>query len=121
MVSNSLKYAGFGLAIAIALGLATTQGHSEIAISGGQKAPHAASVADAKPATNDLPKQSASLRVQCWQYGVKIIDEKNVFGIRLQNLIERDSLGFKGRDSNNGDIYVIPVNGDSTCLIKPLR
>lgn len=121
MVSNALKYAGFGLAIAIALGFATTPGHSEISIAGGQKPTSATPLPEGQPPATDPAKQSASLWVQCWQYGVKIIDEKNVYGIRLQNLIERDSLGFKGRDAKNGDIYVIPVNGDSTCLIKPLR
>jgi hypothetical protein len=121
MLFNSVKFAGFGLAIAIALGVAATRGHSEIAVTGGQKPANTAPVADKNAATGDLAKQGTSLQVQCWQYGVKIIDEKDVFGIRLQNLIERDSLRFSGRDSNSGDIYVIPVNGDSTCLIKPLR
>ncbi len=121
MSFNSVKIACIGLAIAFAFGFGATQGYSEIAIAGGQKPASAPQNAHALAPTDEPLKQSAPLRVQCWQYGVKIIDEKDLFGIRLQNLIERNSLGFKGRDSSNGDIYVIPVNGDSTCLIKPMR
>jgi hypothetical protein len=121
MLLNAVKIAGLGLVVAIVLGLASTHGHSEIAVSGGQKAAKAGPVVDAKPATGEPIKLGAPLWLQCWQYGVKIIDEKNIFDVRLQNLIERDSLGFKSRDANNGDIYVIPVHGNSTCLVKPLR
>ena len=121
MSFNSVKYTALGLAMAVALVFATAQGHSEIAVAGSQKATKAAPVADKKALTAEPMTGKASLRVQCWQYGVKIIDEKNVFGIRLQNLINRDSVGFKGHDSKNGDIYVIPVDGDSTCLIKSVH
>lgn len=122
MTFNSVKYAGLGLAIAIALGFAAVpQGRSEIAVAGGPKVTKAAPAADTKAQTGEPMSGGASMRIQCWQYGVKIIDEKDVFGVRVQNLIDRDSLGFKGRNSKNGDIYVIPVNGDSTCLIKPMR
>jgi hypothetical protein len=121
MTFKSLKLAGAGLAVAIAFGVAASQGYGEIAVTGGPK-PAAATVAvEAKGPKSEPIQLSASLWVQCWQYGVKIIDEKDVSGIRLQNLIERDSLGFRGRNSVNGDIYVVPVNGDSTCLIKPAR
>jgi len=121
MLFNSVRLLGFGLAIAIALSFAATHGHSEIAATGGQNPSNAALVTQAKTPTKELPKQDASLWVQCWQSGIKIIDEKDIFGIRLQNLIERESVGFRGRDSNNREVYVIPVNDDSTCLVKPSR
>jgi hypothetical protein len=119
MFIKSMKLRTLGLAIAIALGVATSAGHGEITVMEAKKPLSPA--ADGKGPANELLNLSASLWVQCWQHGVKIIDEKDVSGIRLQNLIERDSLGFKGRNSNNGDIYVIPVNDNSTCLVKPLR
>lgn len=121
MPFNPMKFAGAGLAVAIAFGLAASQGYGEISVTGGPKSAETAAAVEAKGPKSEPIRISASLWVQCWQYGVKIIDEKDVSGIRLQNLIERDSLGFRGRNSSNGDIYVIPVNGDSTCLIKPAR
>lgn len=121
MLSKSLKIAGFALAGTIVLCLATIQGHSEIAVTGVGTPTKAGPLAEPPAAVSQPGKQSAPLWVQCWQYGVKIIDEKNLFGIRVQSLIERDSLGFSGRDGSNGEVYVIPIKGDSTCLIKPLR
>ena len=117
MAVNLTRLLGFGSLIVIALGLTAPHAHSEIAITGGQLPPIAAPIAmAAAPAT-----ESPALWVQCWQDGVKIIDEKNIFGIRLRNLIEREAIGFSGRDSNNGNVYIIPVNDVSTCLIKSLR
>ena len=59
--------------------------------------------------------------MQCWQNGVQILDEDNIQGIRLQNLIDRDSVGFRGATSTEGQIHVIPVNDNSTCLVGPMR
>jgi hypothetical protein len=119
MLIKSMKLRTLGLAIAIALGVATSAGHGEITVTDSQKPAGAA--AEGKGPPSELVKQSAALWVQCWQHGVKIIDEKDVYGIRLQTLIERDSVGLKGRNSSNGDVYVTPVNDNSTCLVKPLR
>lgn len=121
MAFDFIRHAARALAIAIVLGVATSQGHGEIAVAGDQTPAKVAPPTDMTVIANEPVIGEASMRVQCWQYGVKIIDEKDVFSIRLRNLIDRDSLGFKGRNSNNGDLYVIPVNGDSTCLIKPMR
>ena len=115
MAVNLTRLLGIGSLIIIALGLTAPHAHSEIAVTGGRLPPKAAA-----PAT-ESPAQAQALWVQCWQDGVKIIDEKNIFGIRLRNLIEQETIGFSGRDSNNGNVYIIPVNDVSTCLIKSLR
>ena len=115
MAVNLTRLLGFGSLIVIALGLTAPHAHSEISVTGGRLPPMAAA-----PAT-ESPAQAQALWVQCWQDGVKIIDEKNIFGIRLRNLIEQEAIGFSGRDSNNGNVYIIPVNDVSTCLIKSLR
>ncbi len=115
MAVNLTRLLGFGSLIVIVLGLTAPHARSEISVTGGQPPPMAAA-----PAT-ESPTQAQALWVQCWQDGVKIIDEKNIFGIRLRNLIEQETIGFSGRDSNNGNVYIIPVNDVSTCLIKSLR
>lgn len=121
MLSTSMKIFGFGFAIALALGFAAPSSHSEIAVSGAKTVPKSVTKSKAAAAKDQRVSLGASHWVQCWQHGVKIIDEKNIFDIRLQKLVVQDNLGFRGRDSNSGDILVVPLNGESTCLIKPLR
>ncbi len=121
MAVNLTRLLGFGSLIVIALGLTAPHAHSEIAVTGGQLPPIAAPIARAPAPATESPTQAQALWVQCWQDGVKIIDEKNIFGIRLRNLIEQETIGFSGRDSNNGNVYIIPVNDVSTCLVKSLR
>lgn len=121
MSLSSLKHVTYGLVLAIALGVTAGQARGEIAVTADREPGDAIPAAAAKEPMKGSLKLGAPLWLQCWQYGVKIIDEKNLFSVRLQNLIERDSLGFRRNASNDADIYVIPVNGDSTCLVKPLR
>ncbi len=117
MFLSFIRYGVVGLGVAIAFGISIGSVHSEIEITG---------VRGAAPTTGAAITAGASarsplLRVQCWQNGIKIINEDNLRGIRLRNLIERDSVGFKGQDGSNGEVYIIPVNDDSTCLIKSMR
>ncbi len=116
MLLNLIRYGVVGLGVAIALGISIGSVHSEIEITGVRgAAPTSAAI------TAGASARSPLLRVQCWQNGIKIINEDNLRGIRLRNLIERDSVGFKGQDGSNGEVYIIPVNDDSTCLIKSMR
>jgi hypothetical protein len=116
MLLNLIRYGVVGLGVAIALGISIGSVHSEIEITGVRgAAPTGAAITAGASALSPL------LRVQCWQNGIKIINEDNLRGIRLRNLIERDSVGFKGQDGSNGEVYIIPVNDDSTCLIKSMR
>jgi len=117
MLRNMRKHLRFWPIVAIALALPANQGHSEINVPNdtiaAESAPPALAEVSAKELIQDTPFQ-----VQCWQNGVKIIDEKEFFGIRLRNLIDRETIGIRGRDSKSGDVYIIPVNENSTCLIK---
>lgn len=99
--------------VAIALALPANQGHSEITVPNDTIKAESTPLTLVEELTRDTPFQ-----VQCWQNGVKIIDEKAFFGIRLRSLIDRETLGLRGRDSKSGDVYIIPVNENSTCLIK---
>lgn len=116
MLPSFIRYGVIGLGVAIALGISIGSVHSEIEITGVRgAAPTGAAI------TAGASARSPLLRVQCWQNGIKIINEDNLRGIRLRNLIERDSVGFKGQDGSKGEVYIIPVNDDSTCLIKSMR
>ena len=116
MLPKFIRYGVVGLGVVIALGISIGSVHSEIEITGVRgAAPTGAAI------TAGASARSPLLRVQCWQNGIKIINEDNLRGIRLRNLIERDSVGFKGQDGSNGEVYIIPVNDDSTCLIKSMR
>jgi hypothetical protein len=121
MLIKSMKFLGVGLVAVLALGFATPQGHGEITVTSGKNPTKTAVGAKTKATTKDRVSLDTSNWVQCWQHGVKIIDEKGIFDIRLQKLIARDNLGFKGRDAKRGEVLVVPLNGDSTCLIKPIN
>lgn len=118
---TSVKFLGIGLITALALGFSAPQSHSEITVTSGVTP----TKTDADTKTETGGKNHAGLGksnwVQCWQHGIKIIDEKDIFDIRLQKLISRDDLGLRGQDSKHGSVFVVPLDGDSTCLIKPLR
>jgi len=117
---NSVKFLGIGLIATLALGLAASQSHSEITVTNSGTPKKTA--ADLKVETDG--KNNAGLGksnwVQCWQHGIKIIDEKDIFDIRLQKLISRDELGLRGQDAKRGAVFVVPLDGESTCLIKAL-
>ncbi len=109
-------WSAFGLVVATALGFSTDLVYGEIEIVGVQ-GPKSAGPA----LTGGVPGRSVSLHVQCWQNGVKIIDEVDLDGVRLRNLIEGGGVGLQGPDWKYGAVNIIPVNDASTCLIKPMR
>ena len=116
MLKKLLMCSAFGLVVATALGLSTGLVYGEIEIVGVQD-PESAGPAP----TSGAPDRSVSLQVQCWQNGVKIIDEVDLEGVRLRNLIDGDGVGLQGRNWKYGAVNIIPVNDGSTCLIKPMR
>ncbi len=121
MLTKSMKFLGIGLITLLVLGFAAPKGHGEITVTNGKKPPKSTVGAKTKATQKERVSLDTSNWVQCWQHGVKIIDEKGIFDIRLQKLIARDNLGFKGRDAKRGEVFVVPLNGESTCLIKPIN
>ena len=117
MLRNMRRHLRVWPIVAIALALPANQGRSEITVPNDTITAESAPLALAEISTEESI-QETPFQVQCWQNGVKIIDEKDFFSIRLRNLIDRETLGIRGRDSNSGDVYIIPVNENSTCLIK---
>lgn len=115
MLRKILIWSSFGLFFGTTLGLSTGLVYGEIEILGGQAS---------KPAdpelTTGVPGESIPLHIQCWQHGIKIIDEVGLDGVRVRDLIEGGGVGLQGDNWEYGDVNIIPVNDASTCLIKPV-
>lgn len=81
------------------------------------------------PAPDLAPVQQAApdgVHVQCWQEGIKIIDEQGLSEMALSDLLPRatgvtsfdgNSLGLKGRDGGGGRFLVVSVR-EATCLVR---
>lgn len=69
---------------------------------------------------------TTGVNVQCWQDGIKIIDEQGLSELALSNILPRtpgvnsfdgNSLGLKGRDGEGARFLVVSVR-DATCLVR---
>ena len=72
------------------------------------------------------PLTSQRFQLQCWQYGVQIIDERDLSAVTVNSLLSgpnpntvafQDTVGLKGLTGQDGSFTVVPVR-ESTCLIK---
>ena len=60
---------------------------------------------------------SDNLQLQCWQQGIKIIDETDVGGISVRSLLDQDTVSFGGGSIAQPTVTVLSLD-DSTCLIR---
>jgi hypothetical protein len=67
-----------------------------------------------------VPVSQEPIRVQCWQKGLKIIDEGNLQGLSINAATSRDTVTFKREGDANASTYLIPFD-HSLCLIQPAR
>ena len=116
MLKKILVCLSFGLVVAAALGLSIDLVYGEIEIVAAQDRKSADLAPNGGPQDRNLP-----LQVQCWQNGIKIIDEVELSGIRLSDLTEGDGIRLQGPNWKHGTVNIIPVNDASTCLVKPMR
>jgi hypothetical protein len=66
------------------------------------------------------PVHTAPLRAQCWQKGVKVVDEKNLRGLSITAATRRDTVTFKRADDEGASVFLLPL-GESLCLLQPER
>ena len=88
MLRKLLFLSLFGLMAGPTLALSSGQAYGEILIFGAQgqdpTGPHPADAGPARPElASGVAGESIPLQIQCWQYGVKIIDEAGLDGVRL--------------------------------------
>ncbi len=57
------------------------------------------------------------LRVECWQEGRKIIDEKEMYSFSINSLLEQVSVSFRREARGNPDLFIVSLK-HSTCLIQ---
>ncbi len=102
------------LAGAAMLGLAAplVQSHGEVSEGSGRDTPALA----ASPGAPGNPFARARLTLQCWQDGVKIVEERNLRGMSLDTLLEDNVVSFGHDDEANGGVLVISF-ADATCLV----
>jgi hypothetical protein len=68
---------------------------------------------DPVPVTNNLV-----LRTQCWQEGIKIIDQGGLRGIDLNTLTRQQSVTFKREGDQQASVFLLPFR-DGLCLVQP--
>ena len=66
------------------------------------------------------PTSDVALRAQCWQEGVKIIDQDGLQGLSLKALTEQQSVSFKRLAETNASVFILPF-ADGLCLVQPAR
>jgi hypothetical protein len=58
------------------------------------------------------------LRVECWQEGTRIIDQRGLSGLSIAAATRESSVSFKGRESGQASVFLLPL-ADGLCLIRP--
>ena len=59
----------------------------------------------------------APLRVQCWQEGREIIDERKLYGMALKPLLDQASVSFKTLKGDGPSVHILSVD-ETTCLVR---
>jgi len=74
-----------------------------------------------QPTIDPVPvHNNVVLRTQCWQEGVKIIDQGGLRGIDLNAVTRQQSVSFKREGEQQPSVFLLPF-GDGLCLVQPDR
>jgi hypothetical protein len=95
-----------------ALVAASSLGQSEVAKTGEPEPRPAPEALKAAPPA-ELP-----LRTQCWQHGIKIIDQEGLAGPSLNAQNKQNSVSFKRRTETQPTVFLLPFP-DGLCLVQP--
>ena len=96
----------------IALVAASPLGRSEVAKTG-EPGP--------RPSSETLklaPPAGVALRTQCWQHGVKIIDQDGLLDLALNTQNQQNSVAFKRQPEGQPSVFILPF-ADGLCLVQP--
>lgn len=66
------------------------------------------------------PVHDGVLRAECWQQGVKIIDQEGLQGLSLNAATRDVSVSFKRTNEDQPSVFLLPF-ADGLCLIQPVR
>ena len=67
-----------------------------------------------------VPAADVELRAQCWQHGVKIIDQAELEGLSLDAATRERAVTFRGRAAAQPTVFIMPF-ADGLCLVQPAR
>ena len=67
-----------------------------------------------------VPAEELALRAQCWQDGVKIIDQLGLQGLALNETLKQQAVTFRGESREQPETFILPF-ADGMCLIQPER
>jgi len=112
MKRNVLRHRILVIACGIALVGASSLGQSEVAKTG---------EAEPRPAPEALkvaPPAEVALRTQCWQHGIKIIDQEGLMGLSLNAQNQQNSVSFKRQAQTQPSVFILPFP-DGLCLVQP--
>jgi hypothetical protein len=74
------------------------------------------------PATTTKPPRPlhgpGPVRVECWQEGTRIIDQRGLSGLSIAAATRESSVSFKGREGGQASVFLLPL-ADGLCLIQP--
>lgn len=110
MTNSLVSWRRVALAAAVACGAFAGMAGAELATTPGVKPPVATIPA--------RPVHQNELRIQCWQEGRKIIDERDLRGLSINDATRRESVSLKGTGDETASVFLLPV-ADAVCLIQP--
>jgi hypothetical protein len=67
-----------------------------------------------------VPVHDTELRAQCWQQGVKIIDQADLQGLSLNAATRERTVSFKRQAEQQPSVFILPF-ADGLCLVQPTR
>lgn len=79
----------------------------------GVEAPPAAVTEPPRPVHGPGP-----VRVECWQEGVRILEEGGLRGLSIPGATRESSISFSRQGDPNASVFLLPV-ADGVCLIQP--
>jgi hypothetical protein len=112
MKRHMLRHRVLVIACAIALVAASSLGRSEIAKTG---EPQPRPAPEAHQVT---PPAELALKTQCWQHGIKIIDQAGLEGLSLNAQNKQNSVSFKRQAETQPTVFILPFP-DGLCLVQP--
>lgn len=74
----------------------------------------------ARPSEASRPVSEAPLRAQCWQRGLKIIDETGLAGLSINTATRQNTVTFKRGERKQASVFLLPL-ADAVCLLQPER
>jgi hypothetical protein len=112
MSRNILRHRVLLVACGLALLASSSLGRSEVAKTGepgARPSPEAIAI---------MPPAGLALRTQCWQHGVKIIDQDGLLDLYLNTQTKEDSVSFRRRAEDQPTVFLLPFP-DGLCLVQP--